>query len=73
MFALDPLLTGDVTWGDFGVVAVQVGVSFVVLLVARATILHERCHRALRGIESLFGFDHSRIQLLFVHRENPFE
>jgi len=34
MFALDPLLTGDVTWGDFGVVAVKVGVAFVVLLVA---------------------------------------
>jgi NADH-quinone oxidoreductase subunit H len=34
MFALDPLFIDDVTWGDFGVVAVKVVVSFIVLLVA---------------------------------------
>ena len=34
MYALDPLFLDNLTWGDFGVVAVKVGVSFVVLLVA---------------------------------------
>jgi NADH-quinone oxidoreductase subunit H len=34
MLAIDPLLVGDITWGDVGIVALKVLVAFVVLLVA---------------------------------------
>ncbi len=54
MFALDPLLTGDVTWGDFGVVAVKVGVSFVVLLVATMFMVwFER--KVIAGMQNRIG------------------
>ena len=54
MYALDPLFFDKLTWGDFGVVAIKVGVSFVVLLVATMFMVwFER--KVIAGMQNRIG------------------